>query len=175
VEDLSYPIGRFERPQSLGRTERDASLTILARTPSELQRVIAGLDAKRLDSPYRPGGWTVRQVVHHLPDSHMNAYIRFRLALTEDGPAVKVYDEARWAALPDARFGSPEVSLRLLAALHERWVALLKSVDEAGWERVYKHPELGDVRLDVALAMYDWHSRHHLAHITRLCQREGWV
>ncbi len=175
MEDLSYPIGRFERPPSLGRTERAASLKILARTPSEVQRAIAGLDGTQLDTPYRPGGWTVRQVVHHLPDSHMNAYVRFRLALTEDRPDVRVYDEARWAALPDARFGPPEVSLRLLAALHERWVALLKGIDEAAWERVYRHPELGDVRLDIALAMYDWHSQHHLAHITRLREREGWL
>jgi hypothetical protein len=175
MDGLSYPIGRFERPPSLDRAGREASLAILARTPSDLERAIAGLDATQLDTPYRPGGWTVRQVVHHLPDSHMNAYVRFRLALTEDGPMVRVYDEARWAALGDARSGPPEVSLRLLAALHERWVALLKGIDEPAWERIYRHPELGDVRLDVALGMYDWHSRHHLAHITRLREREGWV
>ena len=175
MEGLSYPIGRFERPQSLGPSEREAALATLARAPADLRRVIERLDAQQLDTPYRPAGWTVRQVVHHLPDSHMNAYIRFRLALTEDGPAVKVYDEARWAELADARLGRPEASLSLLAALHERWVALLRSIDEQKWERVYRHPELGDVRLDVALAMYDWHSRHHLAHITHLCEREGWV
>ncbi len=133
-----------------------------------------GLTPAQLDTPYRPGGWTVRQVVHHVPESHMNAYVRFKLALTEDEPVIKPYDEARWAMLPDIAVAPVEASLALLEALHLRWVALLESMTNAEFTRRFQHPELGPVRLDQSLASYAWHGRHHVAHITSLRQRMAW-
>ena len=173
-EDLRFPVGRFETPAAVDASVRAALVREIADAPACLQRAVQGLAPDQLDTPYRPAGWTVRQVVHHLPDSHANAYIRFRLALTEDEPAVKVYDEALWAELPDARTGAVELSLTLFAALHRRLAALLEAIDEPLWRRAYRHPQLGPVSLDKALALYAWHGRHHIAHITRLRERNGW-
>ncbi|MGE5207232.1 MAG: YfiT family bacillithiol transferase, partial [Chlamydiota bacterium] len=130
--------------------------------------------AQQLDTPYRPQGWTVRQVVHHVPDSHMNAYIRLKLALTESEPTIKPYDQQLWAELADTRQTPMETSLTLLECLHQRWVMLLKSIADGDWQRTFRHPELGVVRLDTNLALYAWHGRHHVAHITSLRERMGW-
>ena len=138
-----------------------------------MRAALAGLSDSQLDTPYRPGGWTVRQVAHHVPDSHMNSYVRFRLALTEDEPVIKPYEESRWAELPDARGMPVEPSLVLLESLHARWVPLLRSLSAAEWKRSFRHPELGPVRLENNAALYAWHGRHHVAHITALRQTNG--
>lgn len=174
MDDLRFPIGKFVAPAALTEQDRAQLLGELRETPARLREAVAGLSEPQLDTPYRAGGWTVRQVVHHLPDSHLNAYIRFRLALTEEQPAIKPYDEARWAELTDARSAPVAVSLELLTALHARWVALLESLSSGQWARAYRHPEMGAVGLEKALALYAWHGRHHVAHITGLRQRSGW-
>jgi uncharacterized damage-inducible protein DinB len=171
--DPRYPIGRFERPAELSPEGRARALAVLASAPGELRAAVAGLDDEQLDTPYRPGGWTVRQVVHHLPDSHLNSYLRFKLGVTEDTPRIGTYREAAWAELADARLPI-EVSLRLLEALHERWVALLHSFDDEAWRRLIDHPEVGLMRLDQLLALYEWHALHHVAHIRSLRDRQGW-
>lgn len=172
--DLSYPIGKFARPESISAEDRERSLGDLAAAPAMLRQAVQGLDDRQLDTPYRPGGWTVRQVVHHVADSHINSYCRFRFALTEDAPAVKSYDEATWANLYDARSLPVEPSLALLENLHARWVALLSNLSETDWKRTFRHPQLGSVTLDTNLALYAWHGRHHTAHITGLRSRNGW-
>ena len=139
-----------------------------------MRAAVAGLTPERFDTPYRPGGWTVRQVVHHVPDSHMNAYVRFKLALTEDEPTIKPYEEAAWAELADSASTPADVSLTLLETLHDRWVRLLRSMTEADFARKFRHPQLGVVPLDKNLALYAWHGKHHVAHITSLRQRMGW-
>lgn len=171
--DLRYPIGRFELPDEFGPADRARALDVLAAAPAALRAAVDGLDEKQVDTPYRPGGWTVRQVVHHLPDSHLNSFVRFKKGLTEDTPRIGTYQEADWAELADARLPI-EVSLRLLEALHERWVALLRSLDDAAWARRIDHPEVGMMRLDQLLALYEWHSLHHVAHVRSLREREGW-
>jgi uncharacterized damage-inducible protein DinB len=174
MSDLRYPIGTFVPVDRLSQDERAAAIAEISAFPAELARAVAGLSDEQLDTPYRPGGWTVRQVVHHLPDSHLNAYVRFRLALTEDEPTIKPYAEKRWAELPDARSGPIEPSLALLAAVHVRWTRLLEALPEADFARTYLHPDDGRRTLDRTLALYVWHGRHHLAHITRLAERMGW-
>jgi len=146
----------------------------LAAAPEEMRAAVAGLSEQQLDTPYRPDGWTVRQVVHHVPDSHMHSYIRFRWALTENAPTIKPYDEVLWAQLPDARSAPVEASLLLLDGLHRRWTALLRELTPADWDRTFFHPERGIVSLESNLAMYAWHGRHHVAHITSLRERMGW-
>jgi uncharacterized damage-inducible protein DinB len=167
MTDLQYPIGRFTLPDSTTAQQRQTWIREIARAPQELRAAVAGLSQEQLDTPYRPGGWTVRQVVHHVPDSHINAFIRFKLALTEDQPAIKPYDEARWAMLPDAAL-PVEASLDLLDALHLRWVCLLEAMSEREYQRTFAHPESGVWRLDQYLAQYAWHGRHHVAHIALL-------
>ena len=176
TDDLRYPIGRFDRPaKPLDPATRAGHIARIAALPGEMRSAIAGLDDARLDTPYRPGGWTVRQLVHHVPDSHMNAYVRFKLALTEDVPTIKPYDEARWAELSDTRDTRPDASLALLDALHERWTALLRAMRDADFARELRHPEhQGLTSLDQMLALYAWHGAHHVAHVTRLRAREGW-
>ena len=164
MPDLQYPIGRFTLPDSSTEEQRQAWIQKIARTPRELRAAVADLSKEQLDTPYRPGGWTVRQVVHHVPDSHMNAFVRFKLALTEDQPTIKPYDEARWAELSDAAMPI-EPSLDLLEALHIRWVRLLQKMSELDYQRTFVHPESGAWRLDQYLAQYAWHGRHHVAHI----------
>jgi uncharacterized damage-inducible protein DinB len=173
ISDLRYPIGRFRMPASSLPGIRAAHIQVLRELPERLTAAILGLDDAQLDTPYREGGWTVRQLVHHLPDSHANCYVRFKLALTEDWPTIKSYDEAAWANLADSRL-PVDVSLALITALHARWVSLLESMSEDDFRKGYNHPENGKQTLAVALALYDWHSRHHTAHITTLRARQGW-
>lgn len=161
-------------PGSVSAGELATFVDQIAETPAHMRAAVAGLTDAQLDTPYRPGGWTVRQVVHHVPDSHMNSYVRFRLALTEDAPVIKPYEEARWAELHDARTLPIEPSLELLESLHARWVPLLRSLTEADWKRMFRHPELGPVRLEQNAALYAWHGRHHVAHITKLRERMSW-
>jgi uncharacterized damage-inducible protein DinB len=171
--DLRYPIGRFRPADSLSADDRSTHIEIIRWLPARLTAAVRGLDDARLDTPYREGGWTVRQVVHHVADSHANCYIRFKLALTEDAPTIKPYDEAAWALLPDSRM-PVDVSLALTTALHARWVVLLEAMSDADFEKTFNHPERGRQSLATALALYDWHSRHHTAHITSLRERMGW-
>ena len=174
--DLRYPIGRFERPVSITAAERAAFIQTVAGTPAALREAVRGLDDAQLDTPYRPDGWTVRQLVHHLPDSHLNSYVRFKLALTETEPTIKPYDEKAWAELPDGRSPLVTESLALLDALHARWVYLLRAMAPADFARTLVHPERpgAPMTLDVMLALYAWHGRHHVAHITALRERQGW-
>src|SRR6185503_4410092 len=174
-ESLSYPVGRYQRPGVLTADQRRAAIDSIANTPAAFRAAVRGLNETQLDTPYRPDGWTVRQVVHHVPDSHLNAYTRIKLALTEDEPVIKPYEEARWAELADARTGPIEPSLALLEFLHQRWLLLLHSLRPPDFARRYQHPELGRMfGLDEVLALYAWHGRHHVAHITSLRQRKGW-
>jgi len=168
-----YPIGPFRKPASLTPDEIRAGIRVIADTPANLRRAVEGLDDAQLDTPYREGGWTVRQVVHHVPDSHLNSYVRFKLGLTEDNPTVKPYEEARWAETADNRLPI-ENSLRLLETLHARWVPLLESFRPEDWSRTLHHPEAGALRLDQLLALYVWHGPHHVAHVTELRKRNGW-
>ena len=174
LDDLRYPIGRFSPPASSVAGVRAAQIQTVRLLPERLRAAVAGLSDAQLDTPYREGGWTVRQVVHHLADSHSMAYIRCRLALTEDWPVVKSYDEAAWAELRDSRLLPVVVSLAMIEGLHARWVALLESLSEEDFQKGYEHSEYGRCNLAKALAMYDWHSRHHTAHITGLRARQGW-
>lgn len=174
MERLRYPIGRMTWEPALDVVARSAHIADLAGLPGHLLRAVDGLDADQLEAAYRPGGWTLRQVVHHVADSHINSYIRFRLAATEDEPAITAYDEAAWAELADARSLDVSVSLRLLDALHARWVAFLNGLAPHDYERCYRHPQLGVVSLDAALQMYSWHGRHHVAHIVSARSRAGW-
>ncbi len=173
LEDLRFPIGRFSPPASSMPGIRVANIQTLQLLPERLSAAVAGLTESQLNTPYREGGWTVRQVVHHLGDSHANAYIRFKLALTEDWPAIKPYDEAAWANLPDSRLPI-DGSLAFVEALHGRWVALLELMTGDDFRKGYTHPERGRQDLAMVLAMYDWHARHHTAHITSLRKRMGW-
>ena len=172
--DLRYPVGRFSPPEDTGPARVGGWIEAIAQTPAALRAAVNGLDESQLDTPYRDGGWTVRQVVHHLPDSHLNSWIRIRWALTEDEPAIKTYDEALWAELPDARSGPIDESLALLDALHVRWVRLLRSLTPEQLARRYQHPEWGTPSVATTLAIYAWHGRHHVAHITSLRERSGW-
>ncbi len=172
--DLRYPIGEFKFAGPLTSETRQELIGKIAETPARLRAAVAGLTADQLDTPYREGGWTVRQVVHHVPESHMNSYIRFKLAITEEEPTIKPYFEDRWAQLDDASEAPIELSLDLLDSLHGRWVWFLRSLKEADFQRSFLHPELGSVSLDKNVALYAWHGRHHVAHITSLRERMGW-
>jgi len=174
MNDPRYPIGKFEYQTPPTAEERQKLIDGIAQAPSRLREAIRGLSPEQLDTPYREGGWTVRQVVHHVPDSHMNAYIRFKLALTEDEPTIKPYMEDRWAKLADTTNTPPEVSLSLMESLHDRWVRLLRSIEPNDWKRTFQHPELGLMPLEKTLVLYSWHGRHHVAHITELRKRMGW-
>jgi uncharacterized damage-inducible protein DinB len=174
VADLRYPIGKFQRPASITAADRARYIAEIAAAPARFRAAVKGLSPAQLDTPYRPGGWSVRQVVHHVPDSHMNSYMRFKLALTEDRPAVKGYDEARWAELADSRETPVEVSLALLENIHQRWLVLLRSLSDADFKKAFVHSEMGELSLEQTLALYAWHGAHHTAHITSLRQREGW-
>lgn len=172
--DLRYPTGKFHRPRSVTPSERAEMISAIAALPAELRAAVEGLDEQQLDTPYRPDGWTVRQVVHHLADSHINSYVRFKLALTESTPTVKGYDEALWAELPEARQAPLEISLALLDALHRRWTLMLGAMSDEDFSRTFEHSEHGEIRLDVNTALYAWHGRHHVAHITALRDRMNW-
>jgi hypothetical protein len=172
TDALRFPTGKFTFDPSVTPDLRARSIAAIRETPAAVRAAVRGLTDARLDTPYRPGGWTIRQVVHHLPESHMNAFVRFKLALTETNPTIKPYHEDAWARLKD--IASPiEPSLTLLEALHQRWVTLLERMDDAEFERPLEHPERGALTLDYMLQMYAWHGRHHVAHITGLREREG--
>jgi hypothetical protein len=163
------------KPDRVDAPARETWVAQIAAAPGLLRQAVTSLSDRQLDTPYRTGGWTVRQVVHHVPDSHVNAYVRFKLALTESEPTIRTYEEARWAEVPEARTGPIALSLDLLDALHERWVASIRLLPPEAFERTFRHPELGLMSLNQQLAMYAWHGRHHVVHITTLATREGWV
>jgi hypothetical protein len=176
MTDLRYPIGPFKDHVKDHTTaeERTALMDQIEAVPTQLRAAVAGLEDAQLDTPYREDGWKVRQVVHHLVDSHINAYVRFRWSLTEDAPMIKAYKEKEWARLPDAIGAPVEVSLNLLDALHARWLILLRALSPQDFERRWNSPDRGELSLDVLLQMYRWHGKHHVAHITALREREGW-
>jgi len=173
--DLRYPIGEFLQVEKLTDAERAACISQIEEMPARLGAAVAGLTPAQLETPYRPGGWTVHQLVHHIADSHMNALTRFKLALTEDEPTIKTYEEQLWAELVDTKTPPIEWSLTLLENLHKRWVILLRSLGPADWPRKFRHPGWGLATVDFLLAQYAWHSRHHVAHITSLRGRNGWL
>lgn len=174
TQDPKYPIGKFQWEDNLNDTRRKELIDQVAEAPAQVRAAVRGLDGKQLDMPYREGGWTVRQLVHHLADSHMNAYIRFKLALTEEEPTIKTYDQDRWAGTVDSRTAPPDVSLSLLDGVHHRWVLLLRGMTAADFARQFNHPELGKMTLERLLGLYAWHGRHHTAHINELRKRSGW-
>jgi hypothetical protein len=171
---LRYPLGGPRKADSFTAEERSAAIEGIRHFPKNLRSAVAGWSEEQLETPYRPGGWTVRQLVHHVADSHMNAYNRVRLALTEDWPVIFAYQENRWAELEDARSGAIGPSLDLLDALHIRWVRLFSSLREQDWKRGYMHPENGRQSVEQVVIHYDWHGRHHTAHVTQLAARRGW-
>jgi len=168
TEDLQYPIGRFKAPVVVEPLQLEQWIDEIAATPGLVREAVGGLSVEQLDTPYRAGGWTGRQVVHHLADSHLNAYVRFRLALTEDEPMIKPYDESRWAELSDARSAPIEPSLELLDGLHARWVSLMRNLSPADWRRRFRHPQRDVLSLAHDAGLYAWHGRHHVAHIMAL-------
>lgn len=174
MEDMRFPVGKFHYDGPLTPEQQKSFLEAIAQTPAQLRAAVKGLSDSQLDTPYRPEGWTVRQVVHHVPDSHLNAYVRFKLALTEEDPTIKPYAEARWAELADTKATPVEVSLSLLESLHDRWVRLLRSLTAEEWKRTFRHPEMGPMTLEKTLALYAWHGRHHVAHVTELRKRLSW-
>ena len=173
MTDERYPIGKFTPVQGLSADDRRARIAEIAAAPANFRKAVAGLNDAQLDTPYRSGGWTVRQVAHHLPDSHMNAYCRFKFGLTEDRPAIKTYEEKDWAKTPEMR-APIAFSLDLLTALHQRWIALLQAMAPADFTRTIQHPEWGTPSLDTLVARYAWHGRHHTAHVTALREKMGW-
>lgn len=172
--DPRYPIGKYQPPKEVTPAMRRRAIEDTAALPMRFRAAVIGLNDAHLDTPYREGGWTVRQVVHHLPDSHMNAYVRWKLALTEEQPTIKPYEEARWAELPDTKSTPIEVSLALLDNLHDRWARLLRSVKDDDFVRTFRHPDHGVRTLDWMLFLYEWHGKHHTAHITELRKQKGW-
>lgn len=172
--DPRYPIGKFEMPASVTPELRGQTIQTIADTPAKLRAAVRGLTDVQLDTPYREGGWTLRQTVHHLADSHINSYVRCRLALTEAQPHIKTYQEALWAELHDAKSAPVEISLNLLDAIHDRWTRLLRSLPDAAYAKTLMHPERGVVTLDWLLFIYAWHGPHHVAHITNLRRQKHW-
>jgi uncharacterized damage-inducible protein DinB len=176
--DPRYPIGKFhyheEASAEKRKTWRGRHVDAIGHLPQNFRDAVQGLTEVQLDTAYREGGWTVRQLIHHIPDSHMNAYVRFKLALTEDAPAIKTYEEQLWAELPDSRETPVEVSLTMLDALHTRWVRLLRNMKDEEFARGFVHPQLGHLTLEKTLALYAWHGAHHTAHVTELRKRRGW-
>jgi DinB superfamily len=174
MSDLRYPIGQFTFDGFLTEKQRNEFIDGIEQAPANLRAAVGGLSPQQLDTAYRPDGWTVRQVVHHVADSHLNSYVRFKWALTEDEPTIKPYYEDRWAELEEARSAPTEISLALLESLHKRWVLMLRSIKSEDWKRTFRHPELGLMGLEKNLALYAWHGKHHVAHITSLRQRMKW-
>ena len=171
---MQYPVGRFTAPETVTKALLDAAINEIAALPAAMRAAVQGLTAAQLETPYRDGGWNVREVVHHVPDSHMHAYTRVKFALTEDSPTIRPYDEGAWTRLPDVATVPIDVSLSLLDAIHTRWVACLRGLDEAQFKRVFVHPELGGQAIEMSVLRYAWHGRHHLAHITSQRSRMGW-
>jgi len=171
--DLSYPLGRFDKTAAWTRESRAGAIEDIAALPARIREAVAGLSDAQLETPYRPGGWTVRQLVHHVADSHMNGYIRLKLGLTEETPTIKPYEQDAWAALPDSHLPIA-LSLSILDAVHQRWEVLWRTLTDAQFARTFRHPDLGELTLETHLHLYAWHSRHHVAHITGLRERESW-
>ncbi|HET9804401.1 MAG TPA: bacillithiol transferase BstA [Candidatus Acidoferrum sp.] len=174
MSDPRFPIGKFSFEGTINEQQKAQYLSDIAQAPALLRAAVKGLSDKQLDTPYRDGGWTVRQLVHHVPDSHMNAYVRFKLAMTENEPTIRPYMEDRWAELPEAKTGPIEMSLQLLENLHQRWVVFLRTLKAEDWKRTFRHPDLGVLPLEKVLALYAWHGKHHVAHVTALKERMGW-
>lgn len=175
ISKLQYPIGKFHRPTTdLSPNQRTVYIDTIEKAPEKFAERVTSLSEAQLDTPYRPEGWTIRQVVHHMADSHMNSFIRFKLALTEHNPVIKPYEEEKWAETPEIKVVPVSVSLQLLDSLHIRWVVLLKSLEPEDFKRTFHHPVSGSMTLDEALALYAWHSKHHLAHILNLVRRNNW-
>jgi hypothetical protein len=174
MTDPRYPIGRFTADPTPTPETRSRHIEAIAGLPTRMRRAVAGLKDNQLDTPYRDGGWSVRKVVHHVPDSHLNAYIRFKWAMTENAPTIKPYDEAAWATLKDSELTPVEVSLTLLESLHARWTVLLRSLEAKDFQRKFIHPDSGPHDVDWLLSLYSWHGNHHVAHITSLRERTGW-
>ncbi len=174
MTDPRYPIGKFHYEGPPSEQQKQRFLDDIASAPANLRAAVKSLSDAQLDTPYRDGGWTVRQVVHHVPDSHMNSYVRFKLALTEDDPTIKPYFEDRWAQLADTKATPIEVSLAMLDLLHDRWLRLLRSLGPEDWKRTFRHPEMGPMTLEKNLALYAWHGKHHVTHVTELRRRNGW-
>jgi uncharacterized damage-inducible protein DinB len=172
--DPRYPIGKYQAPPDISSAKRAEAIREIAAAPEKVRAAVSGLNDTQLETPYRDGGWTIRQVVHHVADSHMNAYIRWRLALTENEPTIKPYEESAWAKLEDAAHAPVDVSLKLLVPLHERWVSLLRCVQDHEFARTFRHPDHGVRTLDWMLFLYAWHGNHHTAHITELRKQKGW-
>lgn len=163
--DLHYPIGRFSYDKPYSESERAQLIDQIENAPAEMRKAFEQLPQAAIETPYRPGGWTARQVIHHVAESHMHSYLRFKFAMTQDQPTIMPYDEAVWAVQPDVKSTAPEISLALLAALHQRWVAFLRTLRPEDWQRAFRHPVNGLVTLDQALGLYAWHGRHHTAHL----------
>ena len=174
MEDLRFPVGKWHYDGPPSEQHKQLLVEEIAQTPARLRAAVKNLSDTQLDTEYRPGGWTVRQVIHHVPDSHLNAYVRFKLALTEDDPTIKPYAEDRWAELPDSKVTPVEISLALVDSLHDRWVRLMRSFGAAEWQRTFRHPDLGAMTLEKTLTLYAWHGKHHVAHITALRKRMSW-
>jgi uncharacterized damage-inducible protein DinB len=172
--DPRYPVGNFEMPAPVTPAQRQRAMDEIAATPAKFRAAAKGLNDSQLDTPYREGGWTVRQLVHHVPDSHLNAYVRLKLALTEEKPTIKPYDQEAWANLADSKSTPIEVSLTLLSTVHDRWDRLWRSLKPEHFARVLVHPEHGERTVDWLLFLYEWHGRHHTAHITELRKQKGW-
>ena len=174
MPDPRYPIGKFSFDGTLTPEQKKQYLNDIEQTPARMREAVRGLSDQQLNTPYREGGWTVRQLAHHIPDSHMNAYIRFKLALTEDEPTIRPYMEDRWAELPESKQAPIDVSLTLLDSLHQRWTMVLRNIPDADWKRTLRHPEMGLLSLEKTLALYAWHGKHHVAHVTTLREKMGW-
>ena len=175
LELLRYPIGKFTTPETITENDLMNYISDIERFPGDLRRIVTDLSPEQLDTQYRPKGWTVKQLIHHIADSHINAYLRFKLALTEDTPTIKPYFEDKWAELPDTAVTPVEVSLKIIEAIHTRWVNLLRAMDKKDFEKSFFHPEYGkEFSLEQAAAMYSWHGKHHFAHIKELKKRKGW-
>jgi hypothetical protein len=175
MSDLRYPIGRFEHSGPVEQEDLARWISHIEELPARMAEAVEGLTEAQLDTPYRPGGWTIRQVAHHVPDSHLNAYVRFKWTLTEERPSIKAYDEKAWSELADYRLTPVATSLEFLHLLHAKWVVLLRSLEPAQWQREFVHPEWGTVSLALTAGTYAWHGRHHVAHINRAVEREGWL
>ncbi len=174
TDDLRYPVGLCEWPAEISAEEKRRNLRDIAELPVKLREAVAGLAPQHLDIPYREGGWSIRQIVHHIPDSHMNSYVRFKLALTEDQPVIKPYDERLWAEIPEARTAPIEISLDMVDALHRRWSLMLQNMTDTDFERSLRHPDIGELKLKSLVAGYGWHCRHHVAQIVATRRRMGW-
>jgi uncharacterized damage-inducible protein DinB len=172
-EDLRFPIGKFDK-SSIGPERRAEFIQTITDLPEKINEAVKGLSDEQIDTPYRPGGWSVKQTIHHIADSHMNSYCRFKLALTEDEtPTIRPYYEDRWAELPDSRLPI-DSSLAIIDGIHRRWAAMLNAMSDSDFDKRFNHPESGEWTLDGALALYAWHSLHHTAHVTTLRDRQGW-